>query len=246
MTTDLGQSSFMRSLRMFVLLLSVPLLLAAQETPDGNHPSRGGRFADMDRVMGTIVSISGDTVVVKSESGENIQVRVGADTRIRKDRADAKLSDFKVGDRIFAAGKLNEDKTLSAMMLGGGEMRGPGMMMGGPGGRPPSPEEMIKAGLGTKFIAGEVKSIEETKLTILRPDNQTQTIEVDEGTSFRVGRGESGTLADIKVGDRVFGQGEVKNGIFVPQTLRVGRGGMMIRHEGGDGSRPDAPSQEPK
>jgi hypothetical protein len=203
----------------------------------------------MDRVMGTIVSINGETVVVKPESGDNVQVKIGADTRVRKDRAEAKLSDFKPGDRVFAAGQLNEDKSLSAVVLGAGEMRGGGtgiMMMGGPGGNPPSPEEMVKMGLGTKFIAGEVKSIEETKLTILRPDNQTQTIEVDEGTSFRIRRGESGTLADIKVGDRVFGQGAVKNGMFVPEVLRVGGGGMIMRHAGSDGDHPSAPPKQPK
>src|SRR5262249_26025952 len=61
-----------------------------------------------------------------------------------------------------------------------------------------------------------------TKLTIARPDGQTQEIEVDENTSFRRGR-ESITLPDIKVGDFVRGRGEVKNSVFVPQELNVGR-----------------------
>ena len=33
--------------------------------------------------------------------------------------------------------------------------------------------------------------------------------------------GESITLADVKVGDNVAGQGSLKNGIFVPTELRV-------------------------
>ena len=57
---------------------------------------------------------------------------------------------------------------------------------GGPGaGGPPSAEQMQQMELGTKFIAGEVKSIEKTKLTILRPDGQTQVIQADENTSFQ-------------------------------------------------------------
>jgi Domain of unknown function (DUF5666) len=237
----------MRLARIAFLIALLPFVASGQQDSETNRPVRGERIRDMDRVMGTIVSISGDALLVKQESGDNVQVKIGPETRIRKDRADAKLSDFKAGERIFAAGKMNTDKTLSAEIVGGGEMRGPGMMIGGPRGHPPSPEEMVKRGLGTKFIAGEVKSIDETKLTILRLDNQTQTIEVDESTSFRIARGESGTLADIKVGDHVFGEGEVKNGTFVPQTLRVGRGGMMMRYGGSEGERhSDAPPQQPK
>jgi hypothetical protein len=246
MSKSLGHNVHMRLTILAVLLVSIAVVSQQAPAPS-QHPQDRMEMRDMARVMGTIVSIDGDQIVVKPESGENVQVKLSAETRIRKDRADAKLSDFKVGDHIFVAGKLNEDKSLSAAMVGGGEMRGPGMrMMGGPGGQPPSPEEMQKMGLGTKFIAGEVKAIEETKLTILRPDNQTQTIEVDEGTSFRVGRGDSGTLADVKVGDRVFGQGELKNGVFVPQTLRVGGGGMMTRHGGPEGGNPGAQPQQPK
>src|SRR4029077_4271391 len=82
--------------------------------------------------------------------------------------------------------------------------------------------------LGKKFIAGEVKAINETKLTIARPDGQTQDIEVDENTSFKKGA-ESITLPDIKVGDFVRGRGELKDSVFVPRELIVGRPQMMIR-----------------
>ena len=79
----------------------------------------------------------------------------------------------------------------------------------------------MQAAMGKEFIAGEVKSIDETKLTILRVDGQTQVIEADENTSFTKQR-ESITLADIKPGDKVMGRGELKNGVFVPKMLRVG------------------------
>ncbi len=47
-------------------------------------------------------------------------------------------------------------------------------------------------------------------------------IQADENTSFRNDKNESVTLADVKVGDRVMGRGDMKDGVFVPQTLRVG------------------------
>ena len=208
--------------------------------------------------MGTVVSINGDQLVIKPESGDNITVKLDSDVRIRKDRAEAKLSDFKPGDHVMVAGTQGADKVLNAKFLAGGQIgMGQGRGEGGGGGMMGvSPEEMVKMGLGTKFIAGEVKSIDETKLTIARPDGQTQTIEVDETTSFRDRKGDSGTLADIKVGDRVMGQGEMKNGVFVPQTLRFGTpgqgGGMMMRRNpstpagGATDTPPPQQSQQPK
>jgi hypothetical protein len=194
----------------------------------------------MDRVMGTVVSVGSDNIVLKPEDGEPVTVKIEKDTRIRKNRQEVSLTDFKAGDHVMVFGKAGSDKTFTAAAVMGGEMHG-----FGPGGAPPSIEEMQKMGLGTKFIAGEVKEINETKLTILRPDGQTQTIEVDENTSFHTGRGgESGTLADIKVGEHVMGRGEMKNGVFVPQNLRVGGPEGM---RGGPGGRqhPDGAPQGP-
>jgi hypothetical protein len=215
----------------------------AQDAP-GQNRARGEGFRDMDRVMGTVVSVGSDNIVLKPENGEQVTVRIVADTRIRKNRQEVSLADFKVGEHMMAFGKAGADKTFTAAAILGGEMRG-----FGPGGAPPSIEEMQKMGLGTKFIAGEVKAIHETKLTILRPDGQTQTIEVDENTSFHTGHGgESGTLADIQVGDHVMGRGEMKDGVFVPQNLRAGgpegmRGGTGGRQHP-DGAPPGPPTTQ--
>jgi hypothetical protein len=94
--------------------------------------------------------------------------------------------------------------------------------------------------MGKKFIAGEVKAIAETKLTIARVDGQSQDIEVDENTSFKRGK-ESITLPDIKAGDFVRGPGELKDGVFVAKELTVGRPNMRIRFAGPDGP----PAQNP-
>lgn len=247
----------MRAKVSFSLALFLSILAFGQESsppPAHGGPPGGGRrgeWQDLSRVTGTIVSINSNELILKPESGDNVTVKLDSDVRIRKDRAEAKLSDFKVGDHVFAAGTLGSDKVLTAKLLAGGEMPQGGRMGGMGTMGPVSAEDMVRMGLGTKFIAGEVKSIDETKISILRPDNQTQTIEVDETTSFKDGKGESGTLADIKVGDHVMGRGEMKNGIFVPQTLRFGmpqgRGTMMQRHPGGPpAGAPSQPQQEPK
>jgi len=107
--------------------------------------------------------------------------------------------------------------------------------------------QKMRENLGKTYIVGKITAIDMDglKLTVLRSDNVSQVIGVDEGTSFRRGRmimsmmngsgpmeaggarnagpndAESITLADIKVGDMVAGQGALKDGIFVPTQLSV-------------------------
>lgn len=89
----------------------------------------------------------------------------------------------------------------------------------------------MREGMGKEFIAGEIKAISGTQLTILRPDGVTQNITVDESTSFRK-QGQSVTLADFQVGDHVFGRGAMKNDVFVPSVLNAGDMRMMGRGRG--------------
>jgi hypothetical protein len=104
--------------------------------------------------------------------------------------------------------------------------------------------------LGKSWVAGKVTGIDETKITIHRVDGVTQTIAVDENTSFRRRR-ESVTLADIKVGDNVSARGQVKDGTFVAAELGIGGGGMMMgggpggKHSGGGVGPGGADTSEP-
>lgn len=192
---------------------------------------RERRMPPGDNVMGKVSAVSNDSVTVTpANGGAPVMVKVGNDTRIFKDRQPVKLSDIKVDDTVFARGELN-GSTMNAALLG---VVNPEMLQRmQQGGMPFNRED-----LGKKFIAGEVKAINETKITIARPDNQTQDIEVDENTSFKK-RGESITLADIQVGDFVRGPGELKDGVFVAKELMVGRPRMMIN--GGEGTEQKKP-----
>ena len=107
--------------------------------------------------------------------------------------------------------------------------------------------------------------LDNAKMTVERADKVSQTIGFDETTSFKRGRGgrganvfvmgggagaagagapaaagrdagESITLADVKVGDEVVGQGSVKAGTFVPAQLFVSTPGQGRR--GGAGAKP--------
>jgi hypothetical protein len=227
---------------LLAVLLSIGLAGARAQGPEGGRRN----LPPGENVVGKVTSVSKDSLVVAPVTGgDPITIKVGDSTRVLKAREPIAFSEIKNDDLVFARGEL-KDRTMQALLVsvvppealermrqGGGG----GMMFGGPGGRGGPGEQFKPEDMGKKFIAGEVKAINETKLTIARPDGETQDIEVDETTSFRKGR-ESITLPDIKVGDFVFGRGELKNAIFVPQTLNVGDPRRRTMVIGGEGNQP--------
>src|SRR5215470_2586954 len=239
------------------LWLAAILLSASYAVAQGQIQiqERGGNMPPGENVVGKVTAVSKDSLTVAPlTGGEPVTIKVGESTRVMKERQPVKLEDIKVDEVIFARGKLSGN-TMEAAIVGvvNPEMIQRMQQGGGPGGM----GGFNREDLGKKFIAGEVKAINETKLTIARPDGQTQEIEVDENTSFKKGQ-ESITLPDIKVGDFVRGRGEVKDNVFVPKELIVGRPQvrMMIGGPGGeapaqkkpDGAAPagSAPTAPPK
>jgi len=217
-------------------LIVIGVLLSAvawAQAPDTNAPAQTpppsqngeGHWGGERRgpgVGGTITAISGNSITIKTMDGKTAQVNVTDQTKFRKDREDAKLADLKVGDGVMVRGQQGSDGVWQAEMIG---TRSAGEMGG-----------QFREGLGKKFIMGEIKSINGTQLEIARPDGVTQTISVDENTSFKKDN-ESITLADFKVGDHVFGRGEMKNDVFVPSVLNSGQPRFQ-RREGGNWQPP--------
>jgi preprotein translocase subunit YajC len=161
--------------------------------------------------IGRITAIHDNAFVITRPDGTNVTVNITDKTEFRKDRQPAKQADFKVGDFVMVHGEENSDHTVTAQAIGG---RTTGGGPGGPGGGPMFGE------MGKDFVAGEVKSIDAPKLTVLRPDNVTQTVELNEETSLRKGR-ESITMADIQPGDHVVIHGALQNNVFVPKNLML-------------------------
>ncbi len=227
-----------------LITLAAALLVNSRTAPAQADLSPNVPFAGGEMVRGTVTAATPNRLTVKTETGDLYQITVTDNTRILKARQPLKLADIKPGDSIGAAGNVDPStKTVHAAVL---------MVV--------DAEQVRRAqeNLGKTYITGRVKAIDDLKLTISRPDGVTQTIEVDEGTSFRKGGrgmglllggaamaigpgcdgpgrpaksrtphpsqdpgGESITLADIKVGDSVLGQGSVKHGVFVPTQLAV-------------------------
>lgn len=179
-------------------------------------------------IAGTITAVQDGKLTLKTFDGKTATVQFDSNTKFVKDRQPAALKDFKVGTPVLVRGEAAGESNWNATLVATRSDARPGEM---------------RDALGKRFIAGQIKSIKALQITIARPDGQTQTIAVDETTSFRK-QDESITLADLKAGDYVFGRGEVKDGIFVPAILNLADPNMMAQF--GQMMSSGAPSQPKK
>jgi hypothetical protein len=247
---------------MFAGLLAAGCSILAQQ-PEGQGGGGRGQFAGMQRVNGEVTAVSATGLTLKTEDGSTVQVTTTDNTRVMKGSAtpgagpgggmgargaQVKLSDVKVGDGVMAAGNLDApNKTLHALMIMATDA---------------ATVKALKDNLGKTYITGKVTAIDvdNAKMTVERPDKVSQVIGFDETTSFKRGRpgrmgggnaggagavppaeaGESITLADIKVGDNITGQGSVKSGTFVPAQLTISTPGTGGPRRGGQGAQPPA------
>jgi hypothetical protein len=167
-------------------------------------------------IFGKITAIHEGTLELSGPDGQTVTVKMTPQTEFRKDRQPAKAADFKVGDVVMVRGDQNPDHSITAKLIGGrtpGAGGGPGAAGGG---------VFFGGGgtLGKDYVLGQVKSIDPPRLTVLRSDNVTQTLELNEETTLRRGR-DSITMADIQVGDHLVAHGAVQNNVFVPKGVVV-------------------------
>jgi hypothetical protein len=198
-----------------------PLLLAALFLTAGQSrlyaqgdlgQQEGSGIGDIQEhsVRGDITAISGDTITLKTDEGEIWKVETSPNTRFRKQRDQIKITDLKVGDMIAAIGdKDTKAKNLGAVMVFYIDRQ---------------QYAQARADFGKTWTAGVVQSINGTNIVIKRIDKVTQTIAVDENTSFRQRR-EDITLADIKPGDTINARGTIQNGTFLATVINLGHGG---------------------
>ena len=213
--------AFRASLLFLAASVSLPLVYGQEASANGGPPPERQGMAMLAEhgVRGTVTGVSGDTISIKTETGEVYKIETGPNTHFRKQRDQIKISDIHVGDMVAAGGDKDEKaKTLGAVFV---------ILID------KEQYEKARAEFGKTWTAGSVQSIEDTKITIKRPDNVTQTIVVDENTSFRKRR-DSVTLADIKVGDNVTARGSLQNGNFLATVLAVGGPGGPGGFGGGE------------
>lgn len=95
-------------MRMLVLFLFLSLMALATFGHNG-----------MEHVMGTVKSISGNSVTVETAAKEPKVVTVALlpSTKFVKSGADASVKDLKVGDRVMIESKANSEDKLEAVTV---------------------------------------------------------------------------------------------------------------------------------
>jgi hypothetical protein len=183
-----------------------------QRGPRGDRQGRGRP------VFGKISALGSDSIEVTGPEGNKVTLKLTSGTEFRKDRQPAKLTDFKVGDPVVVRTDQADGKGTTALLVATGQfgMRG----QGEPGGPGRSFAGGMSGTLGKDFVIGEVKAVDPPRLTVLRTDHVSQTLQLNEETSLRRGR-ESITMADIQAGDHVIARGAVEGNVFVPKNLNV-------------------------
>jgi hypothetical protein len=187
--------------------------------------------------MGTITSVGVDRFEIKRPDGTTQTVMVNDQTHYRQrvegqqQPQELALEDLKVGDHVMVRGTPNADKQVVAMGVnrvteeqfqrfqsGGGPGGGPGGPGGGGGGfGGGGPMAGNRAG-------GQIVSISGNQIKVQGRQGE-RIIVVNDQTTFSK-EGQSITLKDLKVGDRIFAMGKDANGQFVATEVRSGRPGQ--------------------
>jgi hypothetical protein len=223
----------------FLLVLSLASSLFAQQNPPS--PGQEPRVRPMDGpppVMGTITSVGVDRFEIKKPDGTTQTVMVNDQTHFRQrvegqQPKELALEDLKVGDHVMVRGTPNADKQVVAMGVnrvtaeqfdrfqsGGGPGGGPGGGGGGfGGGMGPG-----GGGMAGNRAGGEIVSINGNQIKVQSRRGGERTIVVNDQTTFNK-EGQTITLKDLKVGDRIFAMGKEANGQFVATEVRSGRPG---------------------
>ena len=124
-------------------------------------------------IRGTVTSVNGSNVVLKTEAGETWTVISTDNTRVRRDNQPGTVATIQAGDEVVAMGMPDADKhEVHAMML-----------------MDVSAAEVAKAkaNLGKTYIVGRITAINDTQLTVMRSDRVSQVITLDESTSLHRG-----------------------------------------------------------
>jgi hypothetical protein len=214
---------------MIAAMLFIPVMPMPAQPPDAGaaaagqaRGARGGRngFGGMGTpVQGVVTAASGGKVTIKTAAGDTYDVTLIENGRAIKDRQPIQLSDIKTGDSVTAMGQVDAaKKTIQAMML-----------------MDVDAATMAKAreNLGKTYIVGRITAIDadNLKLTVMRQDDVSQVIAVDEGTSFQ--RGMRGVAAEIAAAGGMGGGG------FGGRGMGAGAGGA--RPGGGQAAAQAAP-----
>ncbi|AFL86625.1 hypothetical protein Terro_0276 [Terriglobus roseus DSM 18391] len=124
-------------------------------------------------LRGTVTAVSGTSVTIKDESGTTWTVITTDNTRVMRSQQVTPIGSVQAGDELIAMGLPDAEKhELHAVVV-----------------MDVSAADVAKAraDMGRTYIIGRVVSIDDTKVTVMRTDKISQTINLDETTSLHKG-----------------------------------------------------------
>ena len=268
-----------QGLLMFSLLLPPPARAQAVQEPDSeaqNGPTVAMGAGRM--VRGTVASVAPGKLTIKTESGDTWTAALTANTRVLRGRESVKASDAHVGDGIGAMGEVDQaTKTVHALFVSLVDAEQVKKMRDSLGrtwivGKVTAIDELRLTILRSDKVSQVIAVDEDTSF---KRGGRGMSMAMQGGdVSGPLGggpggsgggqgggrrgsdagnpgshAGESITLADVKVGDNIAGQGGLKNGIFVPKELAVADPSQRRHRQGApdagmDSASPTTP--EPK
>jgi hypothetical protein len=158
--------------------------MAGQGRGQGRGGGRGFGGGQMGTpVQGIVTAVAPGKLTLKTDAGDSYDVTVTGTSRIMENRQAIKLTDIKPGDLVMAMGQVDATaKTVAAMMVNATDA---------------ATIAKAKENLGKTYITGKITAIDadNLKLTVMRTDDQSQVVAVDDGTSFQ--RGTRGVAADV-------------------------------------------------
>ena len=169
----------------------------------------GFDIAGLQAIRGVVDRVGGGSIYVKVHSGTVYQVETGANTHFVKKGAAATGNPAHPGDSVLAGGELDQKKhTLGAVFVAVVDAEELAEL------------DQRRAQWGKTWLAGTVTAKRGTELVIQRPDGVTNTVTVDEETSFRK-QHQSITYPDVQVGDGMTATGVQDKSMFVAKVLTV-------------------------
>jgi hypothetical protein len=229
---------------------------------DGQRPAfaMGGRG-----VSGTITAVADGKITLKTEAGESFQVSLTPNTRLMKSGNPIKATDIHVGDGIGAMGEVDQpNKTVHALfvtLVDAEQIKKLKESFGKTwiAGKITAIDDVKITILRSDKVSQVITVDEDTSfrrggrgMQAMMSGGQMAPM----GGGFGGGRGGEGrpagapggpppgeaiTLADIKVGDNIAGEGTLKSGIFVPKTLQVADPNAQQRRRRPNPDGTDAP-----
>lgn len=152
----------------------------------GQGPGQGQGARRGGATRGTVTAVSGMNVTMKTPAGETMTVIATDNTRVTRDGQPGSLAAIQPGDEVVAMGIADvPNHAVHAMMV---------MDVSA------AQVAKTKADMGRTYIIGRVTGIDDTKITVMRPDKITQTIQLDDSTSIhRGGRMNAQALAALGI-----------------------------------------------